>query len=129
MSEKPEVPPKPSRLLLWMDKNGTPSQLRVEYRPTGVDTAETWIVLSVIGERGIVTASVDIHPGELARDTYGNEPGQDVCLRLDHAFCVRPTENGRKRLDAWKAFQKREAADISEFARLKEKFGKTDPRQ
>lgn len=122
-----EVPQKPSRLALWIAEHGTPNQLRVEYRPTGTDTADTWIILTVTdyGKKG---SQIEIKPEELVRDCYGYDRGQDVCLKLDHAHCVDLTDGGRKRLAAWKEFQKQEAADIAEFDRLKQKFGKTDPR-
>lgn len=122
-----KTPPKPSRLALWIAEHGMPNQLRVEYRPTGVDTADTWIVLTVT-DYGKKVSQTEIRPGDLARDCYGYEPGEDVCLKITHAHCVDFTENGRKRLDAWREFQKKEAADIAEFDRLKQKFGKTDPR-
>lgn len=111
-------PPKPSRLSLWMDKHGRPHQLTVEYRAAGTDTAETWIVLAANA-----SMTIEIRPGELARDRYGLGHDGDTYLKLDHAFCVDWTEEGRKRLAAWRAFQKREAHDIAEFDRLKKKFG------
>lgn len=126
MSEE-KAPTKPSRLALWIYKNGVPNQIKVEYRATGVDTAETWYILSVFND-GFKpkkeTASIEIRPGELEHnDTYGYQDGKDVCLRLDHAHCVALTECGRKRLDDWFAYQKKEARDIAEFERLKKKFG------
>lgn len=33
------------------------------------------------------------------------------------------TESGRKKLDEWNAFQKREARDLADYTRLKAKFG------
>lgn len=112
------APPKPARLSLWMAENGRPNQLRVAYRQTGTDTADTWIVFTVtdFGKKG---ASIEARPGDFGRDRWGSE---DVALIIDHAFCLDWTEGGRKLLEEWQAFVKKEARDLAEFERLKKKF-------
>lgn len=109
------APKEPSRLAKWIDKNGNPDQLKVEYRQTGPDTADTWIILTCTDRK----KSIEVQPHELSSERWGDH---DVYLHLDHASIVELTDDGRKRLDEWKAFQKREAKDLAEFERLKRKF-------
>lgn len=115
-----KAPPKPSRLSLWMSGHGRPSQLRVEYRPTGVDTAETVVILTVTDYSEKKGASIEVSPGEIGRERYGSN--NDVFLHIDHAFIVDWTDQGRKRLDEWLSFNKRNARELAEFERLKKKF-------
>jgi hypothetical protein len=110
------APKKPSPLALWIDKHGTPDQLKVDYRQTGTDTADTWIILTVTDSK----KSTETRPHEIGSDRYGYE--NDVYLHLSHASIVELTEGGRKRVDEWKAFEKKEAKDLAEFDRLKTKF-------
>jgi hypothetical protein len=111
------TPPKPSRLALWIDANGRPNQLRVDYRPTGTDTAETIITLKT--EAG---KSTECRPSEIGQDRHGCRD-RDVYFEIGHAYVADLTEVGRKKVQEWKAFQRREAHDIAEYKRLKLKFG------
>lgn len=110
------APKQPSRLALWIGKNGEPDQLKVDYRQTGADTADTWVILTCTHSK----KSIEVRPGEIGGDRYGHD--NDVYLHLGHATIVELTEGGRKRVDEWKAFQKKEARDLAEFERLKNKF-------
>lgn len=115
------MPAQPTRLALWIDKHGEPDQLKVEYRQTGTDTADTYITLTCSRSN----KSIEVQPGDInERDRYGYKAGDDVCLNLSHATIVELTAGGRKRVDEWKAFQKREARDLAEFARLRRKFAR-----
>jgi hypothetical protein len=113
------MPPEPTRLSLWMDKNGQPVALAVDYRQTGTDTAETFIVLTASNGKKI---EVGRHEFEDCNGRYGTQPGHDVYLCISHATCMDWTEGGRKRLEEWKAFRNREQRDLAEFERLKKKF-------
>jgi hypothetical protein len=109
------APQKPSRLALWINKHGDPDQLKVEYRQTGTETADTWVILTCTHTK----KSIEVGINEIGTQQYGED---DVLLHLSHASIVELTDAGRKRVVEWKAFLAREAKDLSEFERLKKKF-------
>lgn len=117
-----EMPPRPTKLSLWMGTHGRPNRLTVRYIQTGPDTADTTILLEVVHD-GKVLHSTSVTAGAIpVLDRFGVTPGNDCRLILDHAHVVDWTEHGKKRLEAWKAWQDVEARDLAEYARLKKKF-------
>lgn len=123
-AEPKPLPPRPSKLSLWMYKHSRPTRLTVEYRPTGVDTAETVIILEVIDSQDKVLGKTEVSRGDLLENnSYGHDPGQDVQLRIDHAHVADWTANGKKRLGEYLEWEKKEARDLADYRRLHTKFG------
>lgn len=109
------IPEKPSRLALWIDKYGSPNEMKIEYIQTGTDTAETKITLQTDKH------SIIIGRYEFSDSKYDSK--QDVYLCISHCSLFDLTDNGRKKLEEWKSFNKKEARDLSEYKRLQAKFG------
>lgn len=113
------VPTQPSSLALWLFDNGSAKSLTVRYVPTGDDTAETKVDLVAFNDEKIT-----VDPRQIGLGRYDK---CGVFLNIDHASVVQLTPEGRAQCEAWKVWQKKEASDISEFQRLKEKFKGLNP--
>lgn len=116
------MPPRPTRLSLWMATHGRPNRLTIDYVQTGTDSADTVITLDVV-HQGKVLHSTKVTAADIpVLDRFGVTAGNDVRLVLDHAHVCDWTEYGRSRLAKWKAFEDTEARDLAEYARLRKKF-------
>lgn len=109
------MPTKPSHVALWIAEHGPPDTLRVIHRQTGDDTTETVVVLTVSHSK----ASTEVKPAAI-----GRSHADETILDIDHTSIVRLTKAGRRRVEAWKAWEASEANDLAEFERLKRKFTK-----
>lgn len=85
-----------------------PDRVRVEYRQTGTDTAETYVHLEDGGSK------VCWH------DTTFNKVAR---LQLGYNTVAVPAYGIAEAVEARMAFEKKEARDLAEYKRLARKFG------
>lgn len=82
--------------------------VKVEYRQTGADTAETFVIL-IAGK---------------AKATWTADTFRKVArLNLSYNTAVEPNYGVRERVEAREAWEKANAKELAEYERLKAKFG------
>lgn len=91
----------------WIVKNAV-TAIRVEYRQTGVDTAETYLHLTPHQGKPVCWKASTFN--RVAR------------LELTHFECVRPLYGVREAVEAREKWEKANARELSEYRRLKAKF-------
>lgn len=109
MPETPRVaPPKPSEQLLWLYKNPVVG-VKVSYCMTSEDTAETNVALTADG-------------GE--KKTWRWERIKKDCeVEIDHFSIIRLNRVAAQAVKAWLDWEKENAQDLAELARLTKKLG------
>lgn len=109
MEEKIPAPVTPEER--WIVHNRVDS-VRVEYRQTGTDTAETYVHLTA-GDRTVCW-----------RDTTFKKVAR---LELSWATLVEPVYGLREKVEARDKWEKANAKELAEYQRLKLKYGATTP--
>jgi len=100
--------PQDYELKKWLSENILIG-LELNYYQTGTDTSDTdWIIKSKNnGERTVRSGKVE----------------QLVTVRVDWVRVIRATDAVQNEVKEWDAFSEKEAKDIEEYERLKEKLG------
>lgn len=91
----------------WIVENIV-TAIRVEYRMTSADTADTYVHLT--GWEGQKACWRDTTFAKVAR------------LRLDYNSCAEPLPGIREKVEARKAWERKNARELAEYRRLKAKF-------
>ena len=99
---------KPTEIELWLVRSSPIHTVHVSYDMTGVDTADTNVTLT--GSQGT---------RKFKKHTLQGLGG--MCLGYNSVF--EPSRRVVEDVKAWTDFEKQNASDLAEFARLKEKLG------
>jgi hypothetical protein len=91
----------------WIVHNRVQS-IRVEYRQTGTDTAETYLHLKTADGKGVCWCEATFR--KVAR------------LEIGTATCVEPAFGVRERVKAREEWEKANARELADYKRLKAKF-------
>ena len=102
-------PPRPTDLEIWL-VNNIVSGVDVQHVQTGDDTSETYVVLRT-GERSK-------NKQRVLRSTL--MPLIDY--HIDWVAALRPTSETVRRVEEWKSWAKRYAAELATYERLRKKF-------
>lgn len=100
---------KPSKALISLCEIGIIEKLAIEYRQTGTDTADTYIIIT--GSEGEVSGLWHIY-----------KPFLDI--GIGHNYVARIHLHMENSVDQWKKFVKKNAKELAEYKRLKAKFEK-----
>lgn len=106
-------PKKPSAVAAWLYKNGFADKMKVDYRMTGVDTADTWVIL---WSSRSPPARLECRPGSI----LGNP---EVELAISCNSIVTLTAEGRRVCHEREEYEETHAKELAEYQRLKDKFG------
>jgi hypothetical protein len=98
---------KPNEKLLRLNGIGNIHTLRIDYRQTGTDTADTFF--TVTGEHGAVKGLWSTY-----RDYLDVDVDFKSVARLKESYVVE--------IETWMKWKKTNAKDLAEFERLKKKF-------
>ncbi len=99
---------KPNKIILNLYNLGWINEMKVDYKQTGTDTADTFCVLSD-GKKQI--------KGKWS--TYK----EYLEVRVSHAYIAKLKPTYEKQAEDWKKFEKENADDLAELERLKAKLG------
>ncbi len=83
--------------------------IKVEHVQTGTDTSQTYVVLTPIEGKSVRWTDVEFR--------------KVACLKLDWIRCVEPNFGVREKVEAREKWEKANARELSEYKRLKAKFG------
>jgi hypothetical protein len=100
---------KPSDLVIKLYEMGRLRGISVEMVPVGADGTETYVTIEGNNKQKV----------RILTKTF-NE-----CLELDLSFdwVCRLRPEHKKHVEAWKEFEAKNAKELAEYQRLKEKFG------
>lgn len=97
------TPPRPSPDAFAVHKLGRIHTMRIEYRMTGTDTADTWLFLNDVEfQRSVLTL---------------------LEYSADHASLARLKDSERKKVKDWQEFETQNAAELAQYRHLHKKFG------
>lgn len=100
---------KPKHLALKKFLSGSIVSLKIDRRQTGTESTETyWVMENNLGETKTSVSHV-------VADLVDVEPNWSTIMRLKRLY--------REEVSDWTAFEVREAADLAEYKRLRDKFG------
>ena len=106
--EHDPAPPTPPDILIWLTKNWIKG-FDIDYRMTGCDTADTWIIF---------------RPKEgKERETLFNPVKHYLEFQPDHASALRVNRDGQQMVETYQRWHTRNQRDLSEFKRLQKKLG------
>jgi len=108
------APPKPSDLACWIYDHGPISGIQVDYRPTGVDTAETVVILTGWQSGAKPAVTRECRPEELNAVAF-------VGIGFNRVADLR--DGQRQQVEAYRAFMKRHQRELADYRRLRAKFG------
>lgn len=101
---------KPNKNLIKLCELGYITEIKVSYRQTGTDTAETFV--KITGSGGKV---------EGLWTTWNPY----LRLRIDYNTIAEVVPHMQAEVEAWKDFEKKNAAELATYNRLKKKFETT----
>lgn len=107
---------KPNNLLISIYNIGIIKTIDVEYRQTGNDTADTFIVL-----RGISGESMSFK-----YDTFSNKGrlfNDAVELKIGYNYCAVLKPKYKNEVKAWMDYHEQNQEEYNQYLKLKEKFG------
>jgi len=107
MSDK-AIPQKPPETLSRLYDFGLIQGIHVDYRQTGDDTADTFVVLKSSSGKEI--------RGKW--DTYKKY----LCVGVTHAYIAELKDHYRQMVIAWRKYEKSNRAELAEYYRLKRKY-------
>jgi len=99
---------KPNETILKLYNLGWINEMKVDYRQTGTDTADTFCVLG---------------KGKKQIKGKWNTYKEYLDVMVSHAYIAKLKPEYEKQVEDWKKFEKENADDLAEFERLKVKFG------
>ncbi len=106
------MPPLPSEIAFWIYDHRV-SGIRVDYRMTGDDTAETWLILTGFDNGRGKTPTFECRPYDF-NAVAELKIGFNTCAQLKYG----QTEN----IASYRSFIKRNQRELSEYRRLQRKF-------
>ncbi len=113
MGDEKKVPPEVTEQEKWIVANVV-TAIRVEYRQTGTDTAETYLHLKSFAGKEVCW--------------LGSTFNKVARLQLGYNSLCEPNYGLREKVEARLAYEKANARELSEYRRLKAKFeGITPP--
>ena len=98
---------KPSHILIKLVDMGWLRGLLIDYRQTGDDSADTFVTIT--GDNGVAKG---------LWSTY--EPFLDV--KVGHASVCNVKRSEYEKVKQWRDFEEKNAAELSEYNRLRKKF-------
>jgi hypothetical protein len=102
---------KPNDVVLRLYKIGTIHGLHIEQRQTGADTADTFV--EITGSNGKESGLWKTYKQHL-----------DLTPGYNSVCCLRRSD--AEHVEAWKRFERENAAELAEYKRLRAKFGDGD---
>ena len=106
----------PNNLLISIYNIGTIKTIDVEYKQTGNDTADTFIIL-----RGLSGESLSFKYDKFSKK--GKLFDEVVELKIGYNYCAKLKEQYKSEVREWLEYHEQNREEYNQYLKLKEKFG------